>query len=256
MERFKITGTPGTPVRLATLGYKAWFTYADPDTGEPEPIQRFGTVGSAAIVQRIGQDPGFDEGSTLVHPITQVGGTVEFRHAEPEPSFTKQLEDAGAIDVETAQILADRIVGEQNVSFAEAVKTLKNTKGFLFRSPEPEPTYLDRLPEAVREFLRKYVNTDGTCACGPEDLARTIFEHRDAIFAAGEPVDRMRTQCDIAPDDVASVFPDYEKTEIRVDHKPIASKDHRYLSVSLNSEKTIDFARRGVAIALASKGGA
>ena len=46
----------------------------------------------------------------------------------------KQLVEAGAVDLETAMVLAERRLAEGELSVSEAVESLKSTKGFLFRS--------------------------------------------------------------------------------------------------------------------------
>lgn len=47
----------------------------------------------------------------------------------------RQLTEAGALDVETAMVLAQRKLAEGGIGIAETVELLKNTKSFLFRSP-------------------------------------------------------------------------------------------------------------------------
>ena len=47
----------------------------------------------------------------------------------------RQLVEAGAVDLETAMVLAERKLAEGGMGVAETVESLKNTKGFLFRRP-------------------------------------------------------------------------------------------------------------------------
>ncbi len=47
----------------------------------------------------------------------------------------KQLVDAGAVDLETAILLAERKLAEGGLTVGEAVGALAQSKGFLFRAP-------------------------------------------------------------------------------------------------------------------------
>ena len=47
----------------------------------------------------------------------------------------RQLVDAGAVDLETAIVLAERRLAEGGLTVSEAVAALTQTKGFLFRTP-------------------------------------------------------------------------------------------------------------------------
>ncbi len=47
----------------------------------------------------------------------------------------RQLVDAGAVDLETATVLAERRLAEGGLTVGEAVSALAQSKGFLFRKP-------------------------------------------------------------------------------------------------------------------------
>lgn len=64
--------------------------------------------------------------------------------------------------------------------------------GFLVRvirypDPSPTPSYLDRLPEALRVAIHKCLGRNVWPDPSAESLARAIWESRDDLFVAGSP---------------------------------------------------------------------
>ena len=79
----------------------------------------------------------------------------------------RELAEAGAVDLETAMVLAERLLAQEEIGVSEAVESLRNTKGFLFRSREPSSgaSALAGSPMRARDSL--------------EDLAREAGETGD-----------------------------------------------------------------------------
>lgn len=110
---------------------------------------------------------------------------------------------------------------------------------------EPEPTYLERLPQALREFLSpaKHAGID------IEALARKIWESRDATFVAGEPLETLKLK------DVG-----FRDSVHACNVQPF--EDGKYFGLSgaeaekIKNPDALRFARRTAAIALREGGAA
>lgn len=101
----------------------------------------------------------------------------------PKPTendkIAKQLKEAGAIDIETASVLVDRIVtSNAGIDIRNAIKVLKQDKSYLFA---PKPTALEQLPEELASMVKLFAGSRN-----PNVLAQMILDNRAAIFAAGE----------------------------------------------------------------------
>lgn len=223
---FKITGTPGTPVRLDTLAIDDWVT----SKNQPNPIisgiwpAQIKAIGPD-VVCVLGRDEYHETWKTnfLVHPLTRhvlADGTVEFRHVGAEAK--DDIRPIGDLPVGTKFEYVDGhcdpcFIGKRSsiidkfddggacvrsifpnsgqpgtcgpdypvrvISYPSDKRPTCNGTG-VKPEPKPEPAYLERLPEAVRECIFSAV---GWADNGrSEALARTIFENAEAIALASK----------------------------------------------------------------------